>query len=163
MSKTNFQKVVEFNKVFGVPVSTEPQKDVFSKDPKLVNLRMSLIREEVKELEEAVANSDMKETLDALSDILYVVYGMGASLGLDLDKGMGLVHDSNMSKSCTSEKEAQQTVDNYIANDKRYDSPAYRQSPDGKYWVVYNKSTGKILKNINYKEVDFSSMLDLDN
>ena len=101
---------------------------------------------------------DMVETLDALSDILYVVYGMGASLGLDLDRGMGLVHQSNMSKSCKSEEEAQATVDNY-ATDDRYDSPAYRKSPDGKYWVVYNKSTGKILKSINYKAVDFTDML----
>jgi hypothetical protein len=91
-----------------------------------------------------------------------VVYGMGASLGLDLDRGMGLVHTSNMSKSCTSEEEAIATVDNYVKNDDRYDSPAYRKSPDGKYWVVYNESSGKILKNINYKAVDFKEMLTQD-
>jgi predicted HAD superfamily Cof-like phosphohydrolase len=161
-NKTNYQKVVEFNEVFGVPVAKEPQLEVFDKDPKLVKLRMDLIREEMKELEESVEQKDMTETLDALSDILYVVYGMGASLGLDLDRGMGLVHTSNMSKSCTSEEEAIATVDNYVKNDDRYDSPAYRKSPDGKYWVVYNESSGKILKNINYKAVDFKEMLTQD-
>ena len=30
-----------------------------------------------------------------------------------------------------------------------YDTPAYRRSTDNKYWVVYNESTGKILKIIN--------------
>ena len=157
--QTNYSKVIEFNKVFGVPVSDTPQKDIFTKDPKLVKLRMDLIREEVKELEEAVAAHDMTETLDALADILYVVYGMGCSLGLDLDWGMGLVHESNMSKSCKSEKEAKLTVEHYLFEDKRYDSPAYRRSDDGRYWVVYNKSSGKILKSINYKPVSFTQIL----
>lgn len=163
MPKTNFQKVVEFNRVFGVPVFEEPHMEVFEKAPKLVNLRMDLIREEVRELEEAVRNRDMTETLDALSDILYVVYGMGASFGLDLDKGMDLVHKSNMSKLCTSEEEAEKTVIWYEGQFKTgalpYDSPNYRKSDDGKYWVVYNRSSGKILKSINYSPVDFSSML----
>lgn len=157
--QTNYAKVVEFNKVFGVQVNEKPQLDIFTKDPALVNLRMDLIREEVKELEQAVKEHDMTETMDALSDILYVVYGMGASLGLDLDWGMGLVHDSNMSKSCKTEEEAQLTVEHYLTNEKRYDSPAYRKSDDGRYWIVYNKSSGKILKSINYKPVSFKERI----
>ena len=43
---------------------------------------MKLIREEVEELEDAVKNHDLTETIDALSDILYVVYGMGLLLEL---------------------------------------------------------------------------------
>jgi predicted HAD superfamily Cof-like phosphohydrolase len=163
MSKTNYQKVVQFNRVFGVPVSEQPRHNIFDEDPKLVELRMNLIREEVGELEDAVKDKDMKETFDALSDILYVVYGMGASLGLDLDRGMDLVHESNMSKSCTSEKEAESTVQWYLekfaTGEQPYDSPAYRKSDDGNYWVVYNSSTGKILKSINYSPVDFTDIL----
>ena len=34
-----------------------------------------------------------------------------------------------------------------------YDTPAYRLSDDGANWVVYNESTGKILKSIKYKPV----------
>ena len=37
-----------------------------------------------------------------------------------------------------------------------YDSPAVKKG-DGDYWIVYNKSSGKVLKNINYNAVDFSS------
>lgn len=163
MEQSNYQKVVEFNKVFGVPITDEPQMDIFDENPKLVKLRMDLIDEEDQELKDAVRAKDMKETLDALSDLLYVVYGMGASLGLDLDKAMGLVHESNMSKSCKTEEEAEQTVvwykEKYASEEQPYDSPAYRKSDDGHYWVVYNASTGKILKSINYKPVDFSSML----
>lgn len=51
--------------------------------------------------------------LDALSDILYVTYGAGSSLGLDLDKAFSLVHESNMSKLCKSPEEAEKTVEWY--------------------------------------------------
>ncbi len=153
---TNFDKVVDFNKQFGVKVSDTPDSKVFDKEPKLVELRMNLIREEMKELEEAVKNKDYVETADALSDILYVVYGMGASIGINLDKTFDLVHNSNMSKLCTTEEEAQTTVKWYEKNEPRYDTPAYRKSQDGQYFVVYNKSTGKILKSVNYKPVDLT-------
>jgi predicted HAD superfamily Cof-like phosphohydrolase len=164
--KTNYQKVIEFNKTFGHPAHTDVQHNVFAKKPNLVKLRLDLIREEVKELEDAVNNNDMTETFDALSDILYVVYGMGAAFGLDLDLGMGLVHDSNMSKICSLEEEARKTVDNYrkLFTDGKsvYDSVTYRpceaKGHESKF-VIFNESTGKILKNINYHPVDFTEML----
>jgi predicted HAD superfamily Cof-like phosphohydrolase len=163
MNKTNYQKVVEFNQTFGHPAHTMVHKDVWDKDPKLVKLRVDLIKEEVQELEDAVKNNDMTETLDALSDILYVVYGMGAAFGLDLDEAMGLVHESNMTKVCSTEEEAINTVEWYkeqYSTDKQpYDTPTYRPSICGNKWVIFNESTGKILKNINYKPVNFSEML----
>lgn len=158
-SRTNFQKVKDWNKTFGIVVNGEPQNDVFTKDPSLVKYRMDLIREEVRELEDAVKTKNMGETYDALCDILVVVYGMGASLGLDLDKGMHFVNESNMSKSCLTEEEAKKTVEWYKNNDNRYDSPTYKKSNNGEYWIVYNKSTGKILKSINWQIVDFNDLI----
>ena len=38
----------------------------------------------------------MNETIDALTDILYVVYGAGSSFGINLDKSFDIVHESNM-------------------------------------------------------------------
>ena len=49
--ETNFEKVVEFNETFGVPVSKEPQLNVFDKNPKLTKLRFDLIKEEVNEVD----------------------------------------------------------------------------------------------------------------
>ena len=63
---SNFEKVVEFNKSFGVPTHTSVQKDIFTKDPKLVKLRLDLIKEEVNELEDAVNSHDIVETIDKL-------------------------------------------------------------------------------------------------
>lgn len=155
--KTNFEKIEEFNNAFGVKSNKETQNELFDTDKKLVDYRLSLVNEEVEELNEAVKNKDFKETIDALTDILYVVYGFYTALGVDADKAFQLVHESNMSKLCVSEEEAKETVESY-KNDTRYDSPDYRLSDDGKHFVVFNKSTSKILKSINYNPVSFDSL-----
>lgn len=233
MSQTNYEKVREWNKTFGIAVYDSPQTHIFTDNPKFIEYRMSLIREEIKELQEAISDKDMKETLDALADILFVVHGMetsigtpdtsdqfititnmvnrtdqyqlnspqfttfnktnytnhimtslnkclnnlelavksknidfvfialqhmlqcvhkiGIGFGLNLDLAMDEVTQSNTSKSCATEQEANDTVTWYNANDPRYDSPAHRMS-NGR-WIVYNESTSKILKSINYKKV----------
>ena len=156
-TKTNFESIKQFHNTFGLLINDKPNHDIFEKDPKTVQLRIDLIQEEFNELKEAIQNKDMVEIGDALADILYVTYGAGASFGIDLDKAYRLVHESNMSKLCTSEDEAKRTVDWYKNNQTVYDSPDYRKCEyDDKYWVVYNKSTGKILKSINYSAVDLS-------
>ena len=72
-----------------------------------------------------------------------------------MDKAFNIVHESNMSKLCTSEEEAINTVQWYKDNNTVYDSPNFKKSKNNKYWIVYNESTGKILKSINYNKVDF--------
>ena len=158
MSLSNFEKVSkEFNVSFGVNNNDTPQPQLYDTDPKLVNYRLSLIEEEVEELKESIKNKDFKESIDALTDILYVVYGAYTAFGINADEAFKLVHDSNMSKLCNSEQEAIETVEFY-KRDGRYDSPTYRLSPDRNYYVVYNQSTSKILKSINYKPVSFDSL-----
>lgn len=156
MNMTNFEKVKQFSKTFGVPMYKEPQINITKTNQELVKLRKDLIVEECKELVEAIENHDFTEIVDALSDILYVVYGAGASFGVNLDKAFDIVHKSNMSKVCKTEAEAIATVAWYKKNEIHiYDSPEYKLSDDKKYWIVFNKSTGKILKSINYKKVAF--------
>ena len=50
------------------------------------------------ELAQAVDGRDMIQIADALTDLLYVVFGAGHSFGLDLDECFEEVHRSNMSK-----------------------------------------------------------------
>lgn len=83
MSHFNFHKVHLFNKVAGVHTQETPNINVFENES-LINLRLSLIDEEIKELEEATNQNNYIEVIDALADILYVVYGMGSSLGIPL-------------------------------------------------------------------------------
>ena len=163
---TNFEKVIEFNKCFGVQVADTVQKNICMENPNLTRLRLGLILEEVKELRNAHTNNDFVEIVDAMADILYVVYGMGASYGVPLDKAFDIVHKSNMSKLCTTEQEAIDTVqwyhDQYSRGLCPYDSPEYRKGDykNQQFWVVYNANTGKILKNINYKAANFQSLLE---
>ena len=159
---TNFEKIKEFHRTFSHPSENKIQINTFSENPKLVQLRKALIDEEVKELHEAIENHDMVETIDALTDILYVVYGAGTEMGIDLDKSFDIVHKSNMSKLCVDENEAIKTVEHYQQlyenGDKKYDTPAYKLAPDGVRYIVYNESTNKILKSINYTPAKFDDL-----
>lgn len=159
--KSHFQKILEFNKAFGVETHFSKNTDIFTDDLKLINYRMSLIDEEVNELRDAIKNKDFIEIIDALADIEYVVLGAYTALGIDADKAFDIVHKSNMSKLCKTEKEAQYTVEYYNKNKDKlgYDSPKYRKSDDGEHYVVYNESTSKILKSIQYTPANFTSLL----
>ena len=94
MDGTNFELVGDFMEVFGQIVEPEP----IIPDDMTVDLRVDLIAEEFLELREAVANEDIVEIADALTDLLYVVYGAGHAFGIDLDECFLEVHASNMSK-----------------------------------------------------------------
>ena len=91
---TNFEKVKKFMETFGQEVKIKPS---FSSD-KTNKLRYDLIKEELEELKIALENKDLLEVADALTDILYVTYGAGHALGIDLDKCFEEVQSSNMSK-----------------------------------------------------------------
>ncbi len=160
MTLTNFQKVVEFNKAFGVITHTTPQLDIFDKSPALINYRLSLIQEEVQELTDAINNKDMIETIDAIGDILYVVYGAATAFGFDADRIFQIIQNSNMSKLCDTEEDAIETVKQYKEEiPQRYDSPNYRLSDDGIHYVVFNENTMKILKSYKYTRTDFTELI----
>jgi len=82
---TNYKKVVDFNKCFGSVVSDVLKPLLFQSNPKLVDLKYSLINEEIGELVDAYNNDDIVEIIDALSDIKYVLHGMAAAFGLNMD------------------------------------------------------------------------------
>ena len=91
---TNFEKVGDFMEAFGQEVLYIPTTPDFN----LSALRLDLIDEEVQELRDGLANKSMLEIADALTDILYVVYGAGHAFGINLDKCFKEVQNSNMSK-----------------------------------------------------------------
>jgi hypothetical protein len=66
----------------------------------LLLIRLQLLTEEVGELAQSMADQDMLEALDALSDIGYVLAGSYLTLGLQHHKREAdqIVHASNMSK-----------------------------------------------------------------
>ena len=91
---SNFDSVKKFMKTFGQEVK---ESSSFSTD-KINQLRLSLIKEELNELIDAMNKKDLVEVADALTDILYVTYGAGHAFGINLDKCFEEVQNSNMSK-----------------------------------------------------------------
>lgn len=94
MPVTNFEKVIQFMNTYNQEVKRKAEFP----DATTTHLRVDLIEEELDELKEAIANDDLVEVADALTDLLYVVYGAGAAFGINLDACFHEVHSSNMSK-----------------------------------------------------------------
>jgi predicted HAD superfamily Cof-like phosphohydrolase len=152
----NYIKLVEeFHNTFGAPVLDKPQ--IPSKDRS--ELRVSLLQEELNELKEAIKNSDLVEISDALADLQYVLSGAILEFGLG-DKFNELfleVQRSNMSKACSSQQEAIQTLLHYKEKDG---TEGYYKEVDGK-WLVYRNGDNKVLKSINYSPANLSDIINV--
>lgn len=270
MTKTSFQKVIDFMNAFGQKVYQTEQPEILQNDTKLTTLRVGLIKEEDKETIEALLNNDFVELVDGLGDIEYVTNGTGSAFGInldkefdivyqmhmidagnkveqtenqltnfqkyvnymitqgkqmpeqngsennlilkneikeeiikkikynetqleyavdmndfqkftdslvnilfgiyetafifgiDLDKAFDIIHCSNMTKLCKTEEEAIKTVEWYkdpASLQSRYKEPTFRKSDDDQYWIVFDKSNGKILKSINYTAANLTCFL----
>lgn len=111
--RNSYERVTEFHKVFGHPVSSEPA--VIKSDRAM--LRLELIREELCELMEAAgfsdsaaqiravyinpdedASQDVVGVADALGDLEYVVNGAALEWGVPLPDVVTEIHRSNMTK-----------------------------------------------------------------
>ena len=91
---TNFEKVGDFMEACDQDVNLEPDFP----ETETMLLRIALIEEEMDELIEAQESRDLVGVADALTDLLYVIYGTGHAYGIDLDSCFEEVHQSNMSK-----------------------------------------------------------------
>jgi hypothetical protein len=162
---TNFELVGKFHEKYGHPKRSIVYHDLFNgneENEKLINLRVKLIDEEFNELKKALQDKNMCEVIDALSDILYVVYGAGHAFGINLDESFNIVHESNMTKSCDTEEEAKASVEVYKTKPGFENvEVSYRKVTQGdyEYYVLYNVNDGKILKSAFMKQPDFTEML----
>ena len=91
---SNFDDVKNFMIKYGQEVKINPSFP----NKRVIQLRYDLIKEELDELSVAIKDKDIVEVADALTDLLYVVYGAGHAFGIDLDKCFDEVQNSNMSK-----------------------------------------------------------------
>jgi predicted HAD superfamily Cof-like phosphohydrolase len=95
---SNFEKIIEFHTSFGLPYN----KDLSTIDLqnfKTASLRIKLIHEELMELYKA---TNIVEQLDAIGDLLYVVYGAGATFGINLDAEFDKVFKINLRNAIES-------------------------------------------------------------
>lgn len=125
MTRTPHELVMEWHTTYNVPVGDKP----FPLTPEREKLRIDLIKEEWEELLLACSTGNFIEQVDALADLVYVIYGMAIEMGINLDTVLEEVQRSNMSKLGLDEK------------------PIYRE--DGKVLKGPNFSPPDIAKVIN--------------
>jgi hypothetical protein len=135
--------VEEFMLTFGQAVpglSKMPEPDVQS-------LRFRLIHEEAEELHDA---DSLVEYLDAVGDLLYVVYGAALAAGFtdkQVDAAVREIHRSNMSKLWSKDE---------LANVPG-DAKAY-PTGDGR-WIV-RRNDGKIIKSPSYSPARLKEIIE---
>lgn len=149
----SLNQVAEFHKTFKHPIVSSPAIP----SEKRSALRVELISEELKELEQAIKDNDLVEVADALCDIQYVLSGAVLEFGLG-DKFVELFNEvqrSNMSKACQTMEEAEATVKHYKENKS---TESYIKEEDGLF-LVYRTEDDKTLKSINYSPADLGKIL----
>lgn len=146
-------QVAEFHKTFNAPILEKPQ--IPSKER--CELRVSLLQEELNELQQAIADNDLVEIADALCDLQYVLSGAVLEFGLG-EKFPALFNEvqrSNMSKACSDQQEADETIAFY----KEKGEEAFSEKSGDKI-NVHRKSDHKVLKNKYYSPADLKTILD---
>lgn len=145
-TKVPFVDEVEvFNETFGKPNNYTP---IIPNDKKLTDFVVNFIKEETDELAEAIENKDIVEVLDAICDLLYVAIGnatMVFGLKDKLTDAYAEVQASNMSKSCATIEEAEETI---RVRSEQHGECYFRKVGDR--YVVYRKADDKVMKSINY-------------
>ena len=122
----SIEQVAEFHRTFDCETHEQPHVD----SGRLNALRLSLLQEELMELEVALQTGEPAQVLDALTDLQYVLDGAYLAFGLAKFKDAALaeVHRSNMSKLW----------------------------PDG---TVHKRDDGKVLKPDTYSPANLEAVL----
>ena len=145
--------VAEFHKTFDHPIEEKPVIPSESR----CELRLSLLAEELKELEQAIKDKNIIEVADALCDLQYVLSGAILEFGLG-EKFNALfeeVQRSNMSKACNTKEEADATVKHYK---QKEGVEGIIKEKEGKF-LVYRASDNKTLKSVFYSPADIDSLI----
>ena len=151
----SLNQVAEFHRTFNAPILDTPQIP----SEQRCELRVSLLQEELDELAQSIKDKDLVEIADALCDIQYVLSGAVLEFGLG-DKFVDLFNEvqrSNMSKACSTEEEAQMTLEHY----KQKDGTEGYYKQVGDKWVTYRNGDDKVLKSVGYSPANIKGMLDV--
>lgn len=148
----SLSSVAEFHETFKHPILDKPSIPA----AKRAALRVSLLTEELKELEQAIAAGDMVEIADAFCDLQYVLSGAILEFGLGghFKALFEEVQRSNMSKACEDLSAAEATVLHYQAQ-----GVECFYEKDGEKYLVYRKEDRKTLKSIYYSPANLEKIL----
>ena len=145
--------VAQFHTTFKSPILTTPTIPSIER----VRLRIKLLKEELEELEDAIADEDIIGVADAFADLQYVLSGaiLEFGLGEKFNAIFNEVQRSNMSKACPTELCAQNTLVSY---QKLGQEGYYEEQSDGT-WLVFRDGDHKTLKSISYSPADLEPIV----
>lgn len=135
-----------------------PNNDVFKNNMTDINEHITTFEKLLCRLKTSTTNNNFDAFVSTLHQFIVDCYSASSNFGINVDDCFDEVQSSNMSKVCTSEEEAIETVKWYKENDKRYEDPQYRKSVNELYWVIYDGKTSKILKSINFRLPDLKNV-----
>lgn len=151
--ESHYDLVEVWAHAFNLEINYGPLK--FPEDAQL-DLAVELVKEEFKELVDAVEARDMKEIIDASVDLTWVIYRLQQVFGIDSNAAMCAVFESNMSKVSLTLQEAQKTRDSYAQKGIE----TITKEVGGMYFT-HRKSDDKLLKSIRFKEPVFTQLDEL--
>ena len=149
----SLNQVADFHRTFNAPILNTPQIP----SEQRCELRVNLLQEELNELSQAIKDKNIVEIADALCDLQYVLSGAVLEFGLG-EKFVELFNEvqrSNMSKACSTEEEAQRTLEHY----KQKDGTEGYYKQVGDKWVTYRNGDDKVLKSVGYSPANLESIL----
>ena len=128
----------------------------------LKKLYTDITEEETNELYSAVAANDLTEICDGIGDSLWTITQLAMMHGLNINDITRAVYMSNMSKFCKTIEETHSTINAYLDGTHPnklgiHMATSYEQV--GELYVVKRVIDGKVMKSINFKEPDFSFII----
>lgn len=150
------EAVSDFHQLTQVP---EPPKPVIPEKIRLA-LRITLIQEELNELQEALESGDLENACKELCDLQYVVSGTALEMGLKevFYDMFHEIHYSNMSKACTTKQQIEDSINYYVEQKglKRNQIRVIKREEN--VWILV-RDDGKILKNVHYHRANVKKFL----
>lgn len=151
-------KVLQFHKKFQCAIAINPELP----DNETRVLRQKLILEELIEFCDATTVVD---AVDAIGDLLYVVFGAAVSFGIDIEKAFDEIHFSNMSKLWTTAEvnEAQQQIK--LGSFPNPADISFTKTCDGHCGITHTRcycvktSYGKVIKSPSYSKPEIDRVL----
>lgn len=154
---------------FGIqPVEYVAQSEPDTSKPSILDMGSAWyytknIKGASEQLERGLLSTDEKTVRSALQNLVSSVYALGNASNYNLIGAFEEVHKSNMSKFCSSEEEAWNTIRIKAATDDRYGedvNTVKRVEVDGiEYYIIIRIDDGKVLKGPHFFEPDFSKFI----
>lgn len=152
--------VKEFQAAFSNPVSVDPTPHI---PGSVLQYGCDVINNEVNNLWDAADSGTIADFANALGNIQYMLDGLFLVAGLENKKDdiIEEIHRSNMSKLCTTEEEAQNTIDQIKNNTNNTfaSQMEYYYAKENEYWKVYRSVDNELVNSMNYAKPNINKII----